>query len=297
MARSSQRHRRSGSRERRGTPRSRITRRRVLPDSRPASASIRPHGVGFYDKPLLKFERILETYLGVAPRGFRSFLMAGPLWIKDKLYIDRQIRDRTRLRGADPLLRAPRIARRERVLPLAVRGSGHPDDGRRGRVGDGVHRRWARQRHRDPRRAALARLARPAVLGLHLLHGFQGELRRVQGDGSRPVRRAEVRRSHLPGAAGSRKTARSAQSEVLQLPHRPDHDQRRVRRAVRGPPRVAGVEADAERDGPRTVRPGSVRGGHAPHGAHGPHARPGADEPVPGWRRGAQLRRQRPAAA
>ena len=35
--------------------------------------------VGFYDKPLLKFERILETYLGVAPRGFASFLKAGPL--------------------------------------------------------------------------------------------------------------------------------------------------------------------------------------------------------------------------
>src|SRR4026209_2440551 len=49
--------------------------------------------VAFYDKPLLKFERILETYLGVAPRGFKSFLMAGPLWIKDKLYLDRQIRE------------------------------------------------------------------------------------------------------------------------------------------------------------------------------------------------------------
>jgi carbamoyltransferase len=49
--------------------------------------------VGFYDKPFLKFERILETYLGVAPAGFRSFLMAGPLWIKDKLYIDRQLRE------------------------------------------------------------------------------------------------------------------------------------------------------------------------------------------------------------
>jgi carbamoyltransferase len=49
--------------------------------------------VGFYDKPLLKFERILETYLGVAPSGYRSFLMAGPLWIKDKLYIDRQLRE------------------------------------------------------------------------------------------------------------------------------------------------------------------------------------------------------------
>jgi carbamoyltransferase len=48
--------------------------------------------VGFYDKPLLKFERILETYLGVAPRGFRSFLMAGPLWLKEKLFIDRLIR-------------------------------------------------------------------------------------------------------------------------------------------------------------------------------------------------------------
>src|SRR5687767_856322 len=49
--------------------------------------------VGFYDKPLLKFERILETYLGIAPRGFRSFLMAGPLWIKDKLYLDKQLRN------------------------------------------------------------------------------------------------------------------------------------------------------------------------------------------------------------
>jgi len=49
--------------------------------------------VGFYDKPLLKFERILETYLGIAPRGFGSFLKAGPLWIKEKIYQDRALRD------------------------------------------------------------------------------------------------------------------------------------------------------------------------------------------------------------
>jgi carbamoyltransferase len=49
--------------------------------------------VGFYDKPLLKFERILETYLGVAPHGFPSFFKAGPLWIKEKLFTDRQLRD------------------------------------------------------------------------------------------------------------------------------------------------------------------------------------------------------------
>ncbi len=60
--------------------------------------------VGFYDKPLLKFERILETYLGVAPRGFPSFLKAGPLWIKDKLYMDRQLRDSLGYEG--PLLYA-----------------------------------------------------------------------------------------------------------------------------------------------------------------------------------------------
>jgi carbamoyltransferase len=55
--------------------------------------------VGFYDKPLLKFERILETYLGVAPAGFRSFLMAGPLWIKEKLYLEQQLRDALGYKG------------------------------------------------------------------------------------------------------------------------------------------------------------------------------------------------------
>ncbi len=48
--------------------------------------------VGFYDKPLLKFERILETYLGIAPRGFGQFRIAGPLWMKEKLFLDREIR-------------------------------------------------------------------------------------------------------------------------------------------------------------------------------------------------------------
>jgi len=47
--------------------------------------------VGFYDKPLLKFERIIETYLAGAPRGFRSFAKAMPLWLKQKLHIKRII--------------------------------------------------------------------------------------------------------------------------------------------------------------------------------------------------------------
>ncbi len=48
--------------------------------------------VGFYDKPLLKFDRLLETYLDYAPAGFRSFLKALPLWMKEKLWMPDLIR-------------------------------------------------------------------------------------------------------------------------------------------------------------------------------------------------------------
>jgi carbamoyltransferase len=47
--------------------------------------------VAFYDKPLLKFERLLETYIDYAPRGLRSFLMAMPLWLREKLWIREQV--------------------------------------------------------------------------------------------------------------------------------------------------------------------------------------------------------------
>src|SRR2546427_2910880 len=47
--------------------------------------------VGFFDKPLLKFERLLETYLDIPPPRFPSFVKAGPPWLKDKLYIHRQL--------------------------------------------------------------------------------------------------------------------------------------------------------------------------------------------------------------
>ena len=51
----------------------------------------------FYDKPLVKFDRLLETYLGYAPRGLRSFTSAMPVWLKEKLYLKsvltRELRD------------------------------------------------------------------------------------------------------------------------------------------------------------------------------------------------------------
>ena len=49
--------------------------------------------VVFYDKPFLKFERILETYIAYAPKGFLSFLKAIPIWIKEKLFLKKKIKD------------------------------------------------------------------------------------------------------------------------------------------------------------------------------------------------------------
>jgi carbamoyltransferase len=48
--------------------------------------------VSFYEKPLLKFDRLLESYLSVTPRGFVSFCQAMPLWLKKKLFLSRQLR-------------------------------------------------------------------------------------------------------------------------------------------------------------------------------------------------------------
>jgi carbamoyltransferase len=59
-----------------------------------AAANLKPgelDWVGFYDKPLLKFERLLETYLAYAPAGFRSFSRALPLWLREKLFVPRAI--------------------------------------------------------------------------------------------------------------------------------------------------------------------------------------------------------------
>src|ERR1700674_1848471 len=50
--------------------------------------------VGFYEKPLVKFSRLIETYIACAPRGLRSYLTALPLWLTDKLWISDDIRQR-----------------------------------------------------------------------------------------------------------------------------------------------------------------------------------------------------------
>lgn len=55
--------------------------------------------VVFYDKPLVKFDRLLQTYLAEAPKGFRSFVSAMPVWLKEKLYLKRELTESLRAFG------------------------------------------------------------------------------------------------------------------------------------------------------------------------------------------------------
>jgi len=72
--------------------------------------------VGFYDKPLLKFDRLLETYLDYAPRGLISFLKAMPLWMREKLWMPDLIRlELARAEGIEDDREAKRRAKRLEV--------------------------------------------------------------------------------------------------------------------------------------------------------------------------------------
>ena len=63
--------------------------------------------VVFYDKPWMKFERMLETYLGFAPRGLGSFLTAMPLWLKEKLNLQARCSSANSPRSADASSKLP----------------------------------------------------------------------------------------------------------------------------------------------------------------------------------------------
>jgi carbamoyltransferase len=58
--------------------------------------------MAFYDKPILKFHRILETYFSVAPSGLGLFMRAVPLWLREKLWIEPRVQEELRGCGVDP---------------------------------------------------------------------------------------------------------------------------------------------------------------------------------------------------
>src|SRR5471032_2427363 len=74
--------------------------------------------VVFYEKPFLKFERLLETYLGFAPRGFQSFATAIPVWIREKLFQKGALLDE--LNAFDPNFQASSLLFTEHHLSHAA---------------------------------------------------------------------------------------------------------------------------------------------------------------------------------
>ena len=195
--------------------------------------------VVFYDKPFLKFERLLETYIAMAPRGFRSFKMSIPLWLREKLFQKGLLRDelekfcaRFRQKPA-VVLRAPSEPRGLGVLSVTVRQRRRAHHGRGRRMGHHLGGDRQRQSPRDFPGNPFSAFARAALLRADLLYRLQGQLRRVQGDGARPLRRAEIRQTH------SRQSDRSeagwlvpARHVLLRLLHRFHHDQRSLCRIV-----------------------------------------------------------------
>lgn len=59
--------------------------------------------IAFFEKPFIKFERLLETYLAIAPRGFKSFAMALPVWVNEKLFQKKLLRDMLKEIGGTPI--------------------------------------------------------------------------------------------------------------------------------------------------------------------------------------------------
>jgi carbamoyltransferase len=68
--------------------------------------------VGFYDKPLLKFDRLLETYLDYSPSGFSSFLKSMPLWMREKLWMPDLIRTELAKTGEEDERKAKRLGKK-----------------------------------------------------------------------------------------------------------------------------------------------------------------------------------------
>ncbi|MEZ5597575.1 MAG: carbamoyltransferase N-terminal domain-containing protein [Pseudomonadales bacterium] len=156
--------------------------------------------VVFYDKPLLKFERLMETYLSYAPSGFRSFLTAIPVWLREKLFLKDLLRkELANLMDCKPRDVKPILFTEHHQSHAASAFFPSPFEKAAVLCLDGVGE-WATSsvwlgdgNTLTPKWKLISPFAGPAVLRVHLFHRLQGQFRRVQADGSGTLRRAEVR--------------------------------------------------------------------------------------------------------
>ena len=152
--------------------------------------------VGFYDKPYLKFERLLETYVATAPRGLRSFFKSVPVWLQRKLHLPREMRkalggqydkrfvftEHHESHAASAFFPSP--FEEAAILTLDGVGEWATDHASASGRGNAVAA--------ATRRCTVPALAGAAVLGVHVLLRLPRQLGRVQADGARAVRRADL---------------------------------------------------------------------------------------------------------
>ena len=237
--------------------------------ARPGSTPSRLDYVGFYDKPLLKFERLLETYLAYAPGGLRV-VPQGDAALAQAEAVSAIARCSKGLGGkftrrfvfaehheshaASAFFPSPF----EEAAILTLDGVG---EWATATLGDGRGNRDRRSR------TSCAFRTRSGLLysAFTYLLRLQGQLRRVQADGPGAVRRAAVRRPAFVEQAGRPEGRRLVPDGhvVLQLLPGPDDDVAEVRRAVRRAAARAGGADHRARDGPRGVDPEGDRRGHA----------------------------------
>ena len=238
--------------------------------------------IAFYDKPFLKFERLLETYVAFAPRGFRSFQMALPLWIKEKLFQkDGLARE---LSGIEPghdwagkLLFAEHHLSHaasafypspfEEALVLTLDGVGEWCTTSAG-LGSGADLAIHRELH-FPHSLGLLYSAFTYYTGFKVNSGEYKVM------GLAPYGEPKYAGAHPRQADGPQgRRQLPPRPWLLRLLHRPDHDERQVRRAVRRARAHTREAADPVPHGHRRFRAGGDRGGDAAADALARRARP-----------------------
>ena len=157
--------------------------------------------IAFYDKPFLKFERLLETYLAFAPRGFKSFRTAMPIWLREKLFQKSVLRRAlSELNGGlDPGDRLLFAEHHQSHAASAFFASPFKNavvltSRRSGRMGNYFSGLGVRQPARNDERDTLSAFDRAALFRVHTLHRFQGQFGRIQVDGSGALRLAALSR-------------------------------------------------------------------------------------------------------
>ena len=260
--------------------------------------------VAFYDKPFLKFERLLETYLAFAPRGFNSFRMAMPLWLKEKLFQKTLLRDEMKRWQPDFDWQKRLLFGEHHQSHAASAFFPSPYEEAAVLCMDGVGE-WATTSlgwGQGNKLEMLKEIHFPHSLGLlysafTYYTGFKvnsGEYK-VMGLApyGEPKFKDTILEQHRRPQGGRHLPARP---DLFRLLHRPAHDEREVRRAVRRQGAQARRASDPAPHGPRRLDAGRHRGDRAAAGALGEEG-DRREEHLPGGRRGAELRRQRQAAA